>query len=150
MSGLGMLGEWWIALRVKGRKGEARREEIIKCWLNTVHWPLNRSVLWGQSMSLTNWLYTSRLLVFTVSQPWWRYWNQIGSLFLQLKDHDVTSTFQRPRDSQRWADTNQNTISQSWRLAVEMKPGRGKHSFLVLMTLNLGHYPKHQAAWEDN
>lgn len=40
---------------------------------------------------------------------------------------------QRPRDSQRWTDTNQNTISQSWGLEVEIKPGRGEHSFPMLM-----------------
>lgn len=90
MNVLGMLGEWWVALTDKGRKGEARRGEIIKGWLNNsltfeqkcsvrlkCYWPIGSSSVGFFSL----WYPSSSEDI-----------DQIWSLFLQLEDLGITST----------------------------------------------------------
>lgn len=134
MNVLSISGELWIALRIKGRKGKARREEIINSWLNTVHWTWYTSVLWGQNMLLTTG--SSAMGFFSSCIPGFVKILKSEPIFIsEPRGAWHYYYFQRPGDSQRWTNTNKNTISQSWGLAVEIKLGRGEHSFPVLMAL---------------
>lgn len=106
---------------------------IKRGWLSIVCWPSNRSVLWGQSVSLVDWLFINRLLFFRVTWPWWRYWGQVWSSSLQIQDLGITSI-------SRGEETLRNGLT----------PTKAPSSLSSAYVPHSGHYPNHQAPWEAN
>lgn len=132
MNVLDMLGEWWVAQLVKGRKGEQGKMRLER--VDWAHWSAFEPLCSVRPMCvLVDWLFHNRLLFFAVSQPWWKNWSQIC-----ISRTWVLLSFQRPRDSQRWTDTNQKPPASQGTRSRSLIWMRGTFQGLCPYS---GHYP---------